>query len=41
MLLLERCANLCGGGRKRNRLFMTVSPSVYALSVEAQGNPGG
>ena len=41
MLLPERCANLCFGGRKRNRLFMTASQSVYALYVEAQGNPGG
>lgn len=41
LLLPERCANLCFGGRKRNRLFMTASQSVYALYVEAQGNPGG
>jgi gluconolactonase len=41
MLLPERCANLCFGGRKRNRLFMTASQSVYALYVEAQGNPDG
>ncbi len=41
ILLPERCANLCFGGRKRNRLFMTASQSVYALYVEAQGNPGG
>ncbi|MGK0169210.1 MAG: gluconolactonase [Gammaproteobacteria bacterium] len=39
--LPERCANLCFGGPKRNRLFMTASQSVYALFVEAQGNPGG
>src|SRR5712691_4415102 len=39
MLLPERCANLCFGGRKRNRLFMTASQSVYALYVEAQGQP--
>lgn len=37
ILLPERCANLCFGGRKRNRLFMTASQSVYALYVEAQG----
>jgi gluconolactonase len=41
ILLPERCANLAFGGRKRNRLFMTASQSVYALYVEAQGNPGG
>ena len=41
ILLPERCANLCFGGRKRNRLFMTASQSVYALYVEAQGNPWG
>jgi len=41
ILLPERCANVCFGGRKRNRLFMTASQSVYALYVEAQGNPGG
>ena len=41
ILLPERCANLCFGGRKRNRLFMAASQSVYALYVEAQGVPGG
>ena len=41
ILLPERCANRCFGGRKRNRLFMTASQSVYALYVEAQGTPGG
>ena len=41
ILLPERCANLCFGGAKRNRLFMTASQSVYALYVEAQGAPGG
>lgn len=41
ILLPERCANLAFGGRKRNRLFMTASQSVYALYVEAQGCPGG
>jgi gluconolactonase len=37
ILLPERCANLCFGGRKRNRLFMAASQSLYALYVEAQG----
>ena len=41
MLLPERCANLCFGGRTRNRLFMTASLFVFALYVEAQSNPGG
>ena len=41
ILLPERCANVCFGGAKRNRLFMTASQSVYALYVEAQGVPGG
>ena len=39
--LPERCANLCFGGRARNRLFMAASQSVYALYVETQGCPGG
>jgi gluconolactonase len=41
ILLPERCANVCFGGAKRNRLFMTASQSVYALYVEAQGVAGG
>jgi gluconolactonase len=39
--LPERCANLCFGGRKRNRLFMAASHSVYSLYVNAQGVAGG
>jgi gluconolactonase len=35
--LPERCANLCFGGLKRNRLFMASSHSVYALYVNAKG----
>jgi gluconolactonase len=35
--LPERCANLCFGGRHRNRLFMAASRSVYALFVNVQG----
>src|SRR5688572_13170869 len=35
--LPERCANLCFGGPKRNRLFMASCHSLYALYVEAQG----
>ncbi|HVB16275.1 MAG TPA: SMP-30/gluconolactonase/LRE family protein, partial [Stellaceae bacterium] len=41
ILLPERCANVCFGGRKRNRLFMAASQSIYALYVEAQGVIGG
>jgi gluconolactonase len=35
--LPERCANLCFGGTKRNRLFMASSHSLYALHVETRG----
>jgi gluconolactonase len=35
--LPERCANLCFGGAKRNRLFMAASHSLYALFVNVQG----
>ncbi len=38
--LPERCANLCFGGRNRNRLFMCGSTSVYSLFVNTQGVPG-
>lgn len=37
ILLPEICANLCFGGAKRNRLFMTCSQSLYAVYVETQG----
>ena len=39
--LPERCANVCFGGVKRNRLFMTASHSLYSLYVNTQGTPGG
>jgi gluconolactonase len=39
--LPERCANVCFGGLKRNRLFMAASTSVYTLYVQTQGTPGG
>src|SRR3954451_3169944 len=39
--LPERCANVCFGGIKRNRLFMAASHSVYSLYVNTQGAPGG
>ena len=35
--LPEICANVCFGGKKRNRLFMTASQSLYAVYVETQG----
>jgi gluconolactonase len=38
--LPERCANLCFGGKYRNRLFMAASQSLYAVYVHAQGVPG-
>jgi gluconolactonase len=37
--LPERCANLCFGGRHRNRLFMCGSTSLYSLYVNTQGAP--
>ncbi len=39
--LPERCANVCFGGLKRNRLFMASSQSLYALYVNTQGAFGG
>lgn len=39
--LPERCANVCFGGPKRNRLFMAASQSLYSLYVNTQGAPGG
>lgn len=35
--LPEICANLCFGGTKRNRLFMTASQSLYACYVATRG----
>ena len=37
ILLPERCANLCFGGVKRDRLFMAGSQSLYSVYVHAQG----
>jgi gluconolactonase len=37
ILLPKKCANLCFGGAKRNRLFMAASQSLYAVYVETQG----
>jgi gluconolactonase len=39
--LPERCANLCFGGLRRNRLFMCASTSIYSLYVNTQGAAGG
>jgi gluconolactonase len=39
--LPERAANLCFGGKNRNRLFMAASTSVYSLFVNTQGTIGG
>jgi gluconolactonase len=35
--LPETCSNLCFGGVKKNRLFMTAGQSVYAVYVETVG----
>ncbi len=35
--LPERCANLCFGGPKNNRLYMASCHSLYALYVESHG----
>lgn len=35
--LPERCANLCFGGAKNNRLFMASTHSLYALHVNVRG----
>jgi gluconolactonase len=39
--LPERCANLCFGGRHRNRLFMSAAQSLFAVYVNTQGVAGG
>jgi gluconolactonase len=38
--LPERCANLCFGGRYRNRLFMAAAQSLYSLYVNTEGVKG-
>lgn len=37
ILLPEICSNVCFGGTRRNRLFMTGSTSVYVVYVETRG----
>jgi gluconolactonase len=39
--LPERAANLCFGGRHRNRLFIAAAQSLYSLYVNTQGVAGG
>jgi gluconolactonase len=39
--LPERCANVCFGGVKRNRLFMAAAQGLYAVYVNTQGVRGG
>ena len=39
--LPERSANVCFGGRWRNRLFMAASHGLYAIYTNTQGAPGG
>jgi gluconolactonase len=35
--LPEVCSNLCFGGIKKNRLFMTASTSIYSVFVDTEG----
>jgi gluconolactonase len=35
--LPESCANLCFGGKKRHRLFMAASTSVYSIYLNTTG----
>ncbi len=37
--LPERCANLCFGGLRRNRLFMAAGQGLYSLYVNTRGVP--
>jgi gluconolactonase len=37
IVLPEACANLTFGGRKKNRLFMTATRSLYSVYVNARG----
>ena len=37
IVLPEVCSNVCFGGVRRNRLFMTASQSLYAVYVETRG----
>ena len=35
--LPETCANLCFGGVKKNRLFITAGRSLYSVYLETHG----
>lgn len=35
----EPVSNVCFGGVKRNRLFITVGQSLYSIYTDAQGMP--
>ena len=37
IILPETASNICFGGAKRNRLFVTASQSLYAVYVDTQG----
>jgi gluconolactonase len=37
ILLPEGCSNICFGGVRKNRLFMTGSQSLYAVYLNARG----
>ena len=39
--LPERAANLCFGGRHRNRLFISAAQSLFSIYVNTQGVAGG
>jgi gluconolactonase len=39
--LPERCANVCFGGFRRSRLFMTASHAIYSVFLRTQGVAGG
>jgi gluconolactonase len=39
--LPERAANVCFGGRRRNRLFIAASHGLYAVYVNTEGAAGG
>jgi len=39
--LPERCANVCFGGFRRSRLFMTASHAIYSVFLRTQGAAGG
>jgi len=37
ILLPEPCSNLCFGGRRKDRLFMTCGQSLYSVFVATRG----